>query len=340
MSEAPNSAKDAGSAAKRPSGLLRMICCLYLAALVGAWAFLYAGDTWWPATFLLFGPRWLFAVPLIVLVPLAAWLRPRLLIVLLVAAVVALGPLMGFVVPWSHLLTSAPEGPKLRILSCNMHYGKYDAAPLDELLREVKPDVVLLQEWHRANRSSVMAEPGWHAQRNGSLFLASRFPVRKVEVLGKYSMDPQGLVERCEIDTPAGLVTIFNLHLASPRLGLSQVAEEEGAGNLESNSELRRQQSEFIAGHAEKVKGPLFLAGDFNTTPESVLFRSVWTDYRDAFSSAGWGWGYTFSTRIIATRIDHILLGKGWYCSRCWIGPFVGSLHRPVLADVIWMGDG
>jgi vancomycin resistance protein VanJ len=40
-------------------------------------------------------------------------------------------------------------------------------------------------------------------------------------------------------------------------------------------------------------------------------------------------------------RIDHILAGPGWYCARCWVGPDVGSPHRPVLADLIatWKGE-
>jgi hypothetical protein len=165
------------------------------------------------------------------------------------------------------------------------------------------------------------------------------FPIRTVEKLGKYSMDPTGLVRRYELETPAGIVTIFSLHLASPRLGLSRIAEkgEDGAMSMEANSELRRQQSEFIAGQAGKVTGPLLLAGDFNIPPESVLFRSIWSGYTDAFSAAGWGWGHTFVTRFVRVRIDHILLGNGWQCSRCWVGPFIGSPHRPLLADVVWM---
>jgi endonuclease/exonuclease/phosphatase (EEP) superfamily protein YafD len=37
-------------------------------------------------------------------------------------------------------------------------------------------------------------------------------------------------------------------------------------------------------------------------------------------------------------RIDHILAGPGWQAERCWVGPDVGSPHRPVIADLIWTG--
>ena len=37
-----------------------------------------------------------------------------------------------------------------------------------------------------------------------------------------------------------------------------------------------------------------------------------------------------------AVRIDHILAGPGWRCGRCWVGPDVGSPHRPLLADLVY----
>jgi endonuclease/exonuclease/phosphatase (EEP) superfamily protein YafD len=143
---------------------------------------------------------------------------------------------------------------------------------------------------------------------------------------------------RYELETPAGVVTLFSLHLASPRPGLQAAAHESGSapGELEAGSALRWRQSEGLARETGRVSGPVVLAGDFNTPPESALFRQVWGRYTDAFGAAGWGWGYTFFAGTKAVRIDHVLAGPGWHCDRCWVGPDVGSPHRPVLADLIW----
>jgi endonuclease/exonuclease/phosphatase (EEP) superfamily protein YafD len=81
------------------------------------------------------------------------------------------------------------------------------------------------------------------------------------------------------------------------------------------------------------------IVGDFNTPPESTIFPHVWEDYRDAFSAAGWAYGYTFFGSGTMVRIDHILAGKGWSCSACRVGSHVGSPHRPVIADLVWTGD-
>jgi hypothetical protein len=41
---------------------------------------LAAGDRWWTASMLLFGPRWLLSLPLFLLVPAAAVFNRRLLL--------------------------------------------------------------------------------------------------------------------------------------------------------------------------------------------------------------------------------------------------------------------
>jgi vancomycin resistance protein VanJ len=76
--------------------------------------------------------------------------------------------------------------------------------------------------------------------------------------------------------------------------------------------------------------------GDFNTPPESRIFPQVWGGYTDAFSAAGWGWGYTFIGARTTVRIDHILAGRGWRVTDCRVGPNVGSPHRPVIAGLVW----
>ena len=87
---------------------LGAIVWLYVAVLAVVWLLLrFGGDRWWFATLILFGPRWLCAVPLAALVPAAALVRRRLLWPLTAAAVVAIGPIMGFCLPWARLAPRA-----------------------------------------------------------------------------------------------------------------------------------------------------------------------------------------------------------------------------------------
>ncbi len=200
-------------------------------------------------------------------------------------------------------------------------------------------DVVALQEWPAAQSSSVGTWPGWHRHATSRHLLASQFPIRRVTELGNSSDGPKGSVTRYELETPAGLVHFFSVHLASPRDGIYvTIHDDRGNADIADNSARRWQQSEYVARNASAVGRSVLLAGDFNTPPESAIFRQVWRDYADAFATAGWGWGYTFTGGRTMVRIDHVLAGDGWHCRRAWVGPSVGSPHRPVFADLIRIG--
>jgi vancomycin resistance protein VanJ len=322
--------------------LLWLCSWSYLAVTFALWALLQWSDLWWPATFFLFAPRWLCAMPLLVLFP-AVWLQRRrgLLIPLGLTALVIAGPIMGLCLPWRLLLFPTPSGMRMRVLTCNLH-GSASVIPgaLEAFVLESAVDVVALQECPNAEASSLGTWPGWHRHATSRHLLASQFPIRRVMDLGLDSMGPRGSVTRYDLETPSGLVHFISLHLASPRDGIYETIHQDrkGAADVSDNIARRWQQSEYIARQIQGRQGSVLLAGDFNTPPESAIFRQVWGDYSDAFTAAGWGWGHTFAGGRTQVRIDHILAGKGWYCSRCSVGPNVGSPHRPVLADLIWSG--
>src|SRR5205085_10240343 len=106
---------------------------LSLAAALAGWAVLRAGDLWAPSALLMFGPRWVLALPPALLLPAAAILRRRALWPVVAALAVAAGPVAGGNVPWGRLGPDPPAGPRLRVLTCNMHNAKADPGPLDRL---------------------------------------------------------------------------------------------------------------------------------------------------------------------------------------------------------------
>src|SRR5437868_2158862 len=116
----------------------------YFGAIVIAWLVLrLAGDRWWVATLVLFGPRWVFAVPLALLAPAAAVLRRKALAPLVVAALIVAVPIMGFCLPWARLLHRKSSGPRLRVLTCNIHHRLLDAPALASFIAQTRPDVVV-----------------------------------------------------------------------------------------------------------------------------------------------------------------------------------------------------
>ena len=55
--------------------LVAVSCWIYLVILLGLWLGLSWGDTWWPATLIMFTPRLVLALPVVVLFPAALLLR-------------------------------------------------------------------------------------------------------------------------------------------------------------------------------------------------------------------------------------------------------------------------
>jgi hypothetical protein len=202
---------------------------LALGFVLAGWLALGAGDAWGPSTFIMFGPRWLLAVPALVVLPaaLTCW---RLLWPIGSALFPVAGPLMGFNLPWDRLRSSPEGGLRMRVLTCNAHFARIDSAALDDWVVDVRPDVVALQEWRTSNRADALTEPGWHVHRKAGLLLASRYPIRGAEVIGDHADGDPGKWVRYELETPAGVVTVASLHLASPRNEFKQVAVQSDEG--------------------------------------------------------------------------------------------------------------
>lgn len=321
--------------------LLTVVCLVYMAVVMGAWLMLQWADQWWPATMLMFAPRWIFALPLGLLLPLTGILRSRLVVVVLMTGLIVGWPLMGFNIPWKQLASGKPTGTPFRVMTVNMHYSKADTGPLDELIATTAPDIVAIQEWYGFNRTALCSTPGWHLHANPGQFLASRHPIKKVVELGKDSMGEHASVNQYEIETSDGVFHVFSLHAATTRDGIFDTIHDKrnGPDEIRANSSLRRTQSAFVVEKATECKGPLMIVGDFNTPCESAIFADVWSGYSDAFTTGGWGLGYTFIGSKTTVRIDHILFRKGWVCTGCRVGPFIGSPHRPVIAELVWRGE-
>lgn len=338
-------------------GLRRSAAARTVAIL--AWAYLGAacllaiilwglGDAWWPATVLLFSGRWVFLLPLVLLVPAALVVRrPRLLAPLLLGGLVVLGPVMGFRTGWRRWLLPSPTGTHFRVVTFNVDGGDQLAAQLPFLLSEWAADIVALQECGARLAAEARQLPGWHEHDAGDLCLLSRHPIREARPMDRSALarvresrtgiGGAGFVARYALDTPRGIVGFTNVHLETPRKGLEGLVggyPPFEAGRLRQNTELRDVEADLARRWADQGPTPMIVAGDFNTPVESRIFRRRWGGLDDAFSRAGVGLGMTKYNGWIRARIDHVLTGAGWHADRAEVGPDAGSDHRPLIVDL------
>ncbi|KNZ34433.1 MAG: hypothetical protein AD742_01860 [Methylibium sp. NZG] len=319
---------------------------LYALAVIGAVLLIQRlSDVWWPATLPLFAPRWLWALPLLVLVPAALLTRPRLLWVLAATVPALLLGVMGFVPPTPTKLNASPAQPDLRVLTYNIGGGELDPARFAPWLESLAPDVAVFQECKYVVEQAkpALLKAGWKVEHQDGSCLVSRHPIRKVEVRDPkeiWKMGGSGIIVRYEVATPERMVTIINLHLETVREGLTAVMQRGwgGASEMEANLDQRDIESALARAFADQTRGPLIVAGDFNMPVESAIYRKHWGDFTNAFSCAGWGFGATKATRWHGIRIDHVLLGPGWACAGAHVAADLGLDHRPVVVDLGWQG--
>ena len=315
---------------RRPSRIIAWLSWIYAIQIVAAWLFLrFEGDRSWLGAIAIFSPRWVVLLPLAPLVPLALAFNRRCLWILAVASAVALFWVMGLCLPWRALFAPGRSALAVRVLTCNVHGQALDSSQLADLIAAVHPDIVVLQEWIPPYVSSIFTDDDWNVITNGEQLLATRFRINAVQEL------QDGSAVHYALETSAGPINLFNVHLASPHppLFAALLGMPNGKTDLEKNVAEREGQSRELDRITRSVPGPLVIAGDFNLCPDSPIFRENFRQFADAFDAAGFGFGWTYRDQWTATRIDHILSNSQWTCRRCWLGMDVGSPHRPLIAD-------
>jgi len=318
----------------------------YPLALAATFAlFLLVGERHWLTAALLYVPRIAFGAPLLVLVP-ALWLtRRRLLWTQVVAFALLLFPLMGFVLPGPR---PRAHGQTLRVLSHNVDTGRLRE---DLLLREVdtlRPDIVLFQESWSPTLCTNPRRRFAHVECISEFVIASRFAILErttpepVEHLGARRT---ARFLRYLLESNLGKLAVYSMHPVSPRgavrLPKSRAGELlsaariwTGRGELLKNASLREKQAGAVAALCKREQAPVLIAGDTNLPGSSAALRRYFSDFRDGFSRAGWGFGYTFPAQHPFLRLDRMLVGPELDFAEFQVGCPDASDHLCVVADV------
>ena len=292
---------------------------------------------------LLYAPRLLYAAPLLLLTPLLWFCGPRRLLWLqAVTALLVAGPLMGL-----HLNLPRPRRPSIRVLTYNVWFGARDPAAIAREAAAANPDIVLFQAAAHAADVALQAPPfdQFHYLHESDFVVASRYPIRLVAA-GRPSPPRLGPPwVRFEAETPLGALALFSVHPHSPRTALKQLLgrgvwrllpggpplDDGGAFHL-----LERQLREID--EASRDAGPLLvLAGDFNVPEGSALLDGLFPATEDAFSSAGFGYGYTFPAgerRLPWMRLDRVLVGRGLTAISARVAGEQGSDHAALVVEI------
>ena len=306
-------------------------------------------STWW-LELLLYVPFPAYLAPALAALALSwtlTWLW-RLAAALAVVLVVTV--IMGLV------LGHSDEGStRVRMMTYNIkaHLAVQHEGGFEAIVREVAqhdPDILVMQD------AGELAD----ARAAGSERVAPLFAGRSVYALGQYivvtrlrmrdcragdiSYSPRSITPyvRCVVTAGGIDIDLATAHFVSPREGLNAARRErlDGVDDWQQNFADRLAQARRLAGDIVTRQRPLILAGDLNAPEASPVIRTLLAQgLRDAFSSAGWGYGYShghaLKPRFSFLRIDHILVSPEIGVVDCVAGGREASEHRPVIADLV-----
>ncbi len=260
------------------------------------------------------------------------WRRPTAVGCLAVALVANGRDLLPYWLPTAIGVAAHADGQAvrehLRVTTVNVHRINEETDDVAAFLVDRQPDVVAVLE----------VDDKWAAMIDG---LGDRWPHRVVEprpdnfgiaVLSRWPLDEVMLPTYTSTGYPSIVATVRRDGGAF-RFIATHPFPPFNAGDT-------RQLTEHLDGVAATVASsslPCIVAGDFNATPWSRPFRRLIAESGLVDSGLGWGMHPTWHTRRPAPRIpiDHILVPPGTevVCRR--VGPYVGSDHYPVEADLI-----
>ena len=340
---------------KAPVFLSRLLI-VYLLVLVALTVLSRSGtDRWWFGALNLYLPQALWAIPGILLAVCTLKMAWKLTWLPVLCVFWVAGPLMGFKWPLYQAQESA-GGIPLRVMTWNVKYGGHNDLAHLALRYDIEwnnPTVVFLQEAGGALQGTLADYfRDWNVRSCGEYLVASRLPLGELQVR---QLSPAG--SRCvrsQLQVGPTAVTLYDIHLESPRDGLGAMSEArenpwhlpKAAQQLENNMAKRLIEVRTLQEYLRQEKGPVIIAGDLNSPDASLVgatLRAV--DLHDAFDTAGKGYGYTYGHFLLRhrvpalnfswMRIDHIMMSPQFKSRRCWTGIGEASEHRPVIADLV-----
>jgi endonuclease/exonuclease/phosphatase family metal-dependent hydrolase len=236
----------------------------------------------------------------------------------------------------------------LTVMTYNIHQGRDAGGVLDleriaDVIRAQQPDLVALQEVGRhwsadsdfgdqpaelagrlemeyvygANLDRDPPKQGAPRRQYGTAILTAR-PIVDSEHILLPRVSPEneqrGLLV-LDVDVDGAPLRLYNAHL-----GVS--------------AEDRAVQVEALLAAADKATVPHVLAGDLNARPQAPELAPLFERFRDAWTAAGAGDGFTFPASAPASRIDYVLVSPQLALSWADVPALPGSDHLPLVAEL------
>lgn len=255
-----------------------------------------------------------------------------------------------------------------KVISYNVHMfnffeGSKGAASQKNVMNFIKsqkPDILCLQEFFTSGNPAmagqiVNKETGIKFNSHIKLLGSGKGRYYGVVTLTKYPIIKKGelihpasssLTIFTDVIIQKDTFRIYNNHLQSFRLKRMEksfieeitAAEDKEtevrnlSARLKKGFVSRSIQAQLLKDHIRSSPHPVIVAGDFNDTPVSYVYRKIRRGLNDSFVKSGYGAGFTYKGNYPPNRIDYILYDDALTNNNFEIIRVRYSDHYPILA--------
>lgn len=223
----------------------------------------------------------------------------------------------------------AGEGIPLRVISLNAHGSSRAVAAL----KQYEADLILIQETPSAiqlrkiSKSLLGENAGLLAGVDSSIL--SRAPLEPLASTVTF------MIAKIKLKTDRE-IAVVSLRLTPPPFRSDLWNPECWRAYRDQRIRQRDELRVLSQRLAElPIDLPLIVGGDFNVNPRDPVFRELPPRLRDAFSSAGAGWGNTIINEAPFLRIDQVRCDDRFQPVRVVAQRAEDTDHRAVIADLL-----
>ncbi len=248
---------------------------------------------------------------------------------------------------WSDDTSATPGDIKLmnynlRVFNTNGYDNRKEIqAQLYGFVKKENPDIICFQEYAELESGMDLSYPFQFKKMKPFKTSFGQVIYSKYPIINSGSLDfkkTSNNIIYADIVVKQDTIRVYNVHLQSLRVSskFSELQQEDSKrliGRMGDAFKRQEQQVKEFLINEKASPYPVIVAGDFNNSSTSYIYRKIKGDKEDAFAKAGSGTGRTFTFDFLPLRIDFVLTDPKFEVTYFENYNLALSDHEPILAS-------
>lgn len=286
-----------------------------------------------------------------------AIIKPRYILIPILTLVCTIGHMMRII--GSKLPPGKVPDKSIQICSYNSRYFIKDVdkkhnndrrANMDDFIKHYPHiDILCLQETSWVTRKKFEKIYPYHSyyKREGAVIF-SKYPISNRGDVRQ--LHDNSSMAWADIMIDGAILRVYSVHMNSnditeetndlvedPTVSRARLIRSARTifGKYRQYSTQRLEQAKLLVEHIKTSAHPVLVAGDFNDSPQSYLYKYMTDHLEDHFPSHGHGLGITYGGNLPWLKIDYVFSSEELEVQAHWVGDMVISDHYPIFSQIL-----